>query len=327
MDKIEAKVKEMKGKSFKCGPPDKASQQYRQWVEEFYKDSIADAHRHLITFTEHLREYHIALTINKSTTMKNAKKRLQNYFDSLDEEKFLPIDRKLKNLFHCAMKMLDKAVQEQGEPENPFLIELKKLLLQYMKPQQRREDEDQSRQMGTDNSKNACDQDEKRGDEDSDSHKSGVTAGNDNKTNEESQEKNGNGMILENEDSRNGEESDGSENGNTVPMKRGLAARNADATEADVRKDEVENGKPGPAKDEASKQESQPSAEKMQDDKPSDDGRNGGQKEWKGPKGILFTRTRESTLALEDWIKETEELKAVLRPEALVGSGDGNSKF
>ena len=77
MDKIENKVKEIKGKSFRCGPPDKASQQYRQWVEEFYKDSIADAERYLITFTEHLREYHIALIINKSTTMKNAKKRLQ----------------------------------------------------------------------------------------------------------------------------------------------------------------------------------------------------------------------------------------------------------
>ena len=48
--------------------------------------------------------------------------------------------------------------------------------------------------------------------------------------------------------------------------------------------------------------------------------------EWEGPKGILFTRTRESTEALLDWIKETEELKAVLRPVLLVGSGDGKSK-
>ena len=204
------------------------------------------------------------------------------------------------------MKMLDTFVEEHGEPKNPFLMELKKLLLQYMEPQQRREDENQSRQMGN-ISKKACDQDEERGDENSDSRRSGVTAGNDRKTNEESEEKNGKeGMILENE-------------------KRGLAARNADAIEAAVGKDEVENGKSGPAKD-SSKQESQASAEKLQDDKPSDD-RNGGQKEWNGPKGILFTRTRESTSALEDWIKETEELNAVLRPEALVSSGDGNSKF
>ena len=47
--------------------------------------------------------------------------------------------------------------------------------------------------------------------------------------------------------------------------------------------------------------------------------------EWKGPKGILFTSTRDSTEALLDWIKETEELNAVLRPETLVGNSKNAS--
>ena len=344
MNRIEARVKGIKGKLLKSVPPEeKASQQYRQWVEEFYKDSVADAHRFLITYAEQLREYHIALTINKSTTMKNAKKRLQTYFDSLDKEKFLPEDEKLKNLFHRAMNMLDKFVEEHGEPENPFLMKLKELLLQHykdVKPQQR-DKEDQSSSGVENGTEQECD-DEGSGGERSEvrdnndhSEESGTKESNsqkDDKANDENQEENGKeGTILQKEDytTCNGEESGGNENGSKDSIKEDLAASNIDTIEAAARKDDEEKGVSAPAKEkchEEPSQEAETSAENMQDDKSSDES-NGAQKEWKGPKGILFTRTRESTSALEDWIKETEELKAVLRPEALVGSGDGNSKF
>ena len=77
MEKIENRLKTMSGKSFKAGPPDKGGQQYRQWVEELYKDAVAVGDRYLVTYTEHLREYHISLTLNSNTRMKNARKYLQ----------------------------------------------------------------------------------------------------------------------------------------------------------------------------------------------------------------------------------------------------------
>ncbi|EDO47177.1 predicted protein, partial [Nematostella vectensis] len=40
-------------------------------------------------------------------------------------------------------------------------------------------------------------------------------------------------------------------------------------------------------------------------------------------KGILFSKTRESTIALEKWIKETPELSQELMPLRLVGNSDG----
>ncbi|XP_078348477.1 ATP-dependent RNA helicase DHX58-like [Oculina patagonica] len=222
MDKIEALIKRVKGESHNAGPTDKAGQHYRQWVEVLYKDSIEEGDRFLVTFAEQLREYHVALAINASTTMKNAKNRLQRYFDSLNEDKFLPIDKKLKDLFQCAMKMLEKHVKENGEPENPLLMHLKEMLLNNykdVKPQQEK-------------------------DRDGDTSK-------DDGANEVSQQEDGTGKKnLEN------------------------------------KKDTMTSN---------------------------------------GPKGILFTRTRESTEALLDWIKESKELNDVLRPEKLVGSGDVNS--
>jgi ERCC4-related helicase len=43
-------------------------------------------------------------------------------------------------------------------------------------------------------------------------------------------------------------------------------------------------------------------------------------------KGILFTRTRDSTVGLQGWIDDTKELQEILRPKALVGAGDGEGK-
>ena len=42
-------------------------------------------------------------------------------------------------------------------------------------------------------------------------------------------------------------------------------------------------------------------------------------------KGILFSTTRESTVALESWIQECEELKCILTPKRLVGTADGKN--
>ena len=318
MTKIETLIKRVKGKSFKAGPQDKAGQQYRQWVEELYKDSVADGERFLVTYAEHLREYHVALTINASTTMKNAKKRLERYFDSLDEEKFLPIDEQLRSLFQCAMKILEKFVEENGEPENPLLKQLEELILKNYKDLDPRQVKDRDGKLS----------DEKDG------------AG----AKEAGQDENGiKKKILEDEkDAKSGKEversggkdsddqnGDGSEDGTS----KGLAGDikcNGDATVMGNGTDEVEKAETE-VKEEHKKDTDQDedkasnSEDTIQGDK-SSDGRNTGQIEWKGPKGILFTRTRESTEALLDWIKETKELDAVLRPEPLVGSGDGNSK-
>jgi ERCC4-related helicase len=39
-------------------------------------------------------------------------------------------------------------------------------------------------------------------------------------------------------------------------------------------------------------------------------------------KGILFTRTRDYADALKRWMEETAELKKILKPEVLLGSGE-----
>ena len=39
-------------------------------------------------------------------------------------------------------------------------------------------------------------------------------------------------------------------------------------------------------------------------------------------KGILFTRTRDYADALKRWMEETLELKKILKPEVLLGSGE-----
>ena len=316
MDKIEALIKRAKGNSFRAGPQDKAGQQYRQWVEVLYKDSIAEGDRFLVTYAEHLREYHVALTINASTTMKNAKKRLKRYFDSLDETKFLPIDEKLKKLFQCAMEILDKFVEEHGEPENPLLMHLKELILKNYKDLEPQEKKDSNGKLSEERDDGANETEQKE---------NGI---------EETILENGEDATSGKQEERSGSKDSDDQNGDgsVVGTSKGEAGdiiSNVDASVMGNGTDEVEKSETEVTQEH--KKETDQDEVKGSDsgDIPEDkssDGRNGGQKEWKGPKGILFTRTRESTEALLDWIKETKELNAVLRPEKLVGSGDGNSK-
>lgn len=317
MDKIEALIKRAKGKSFKAGPQDKAGQQYRQWVEELYKDSIADGDRFLVTYAEHLREYHVALTINASTTMKNAKNRLKRYFDSLDEKKFLAIDEKLKKLYQCAMEILDKSVEEHGEPENPLLMHLKELILKNYKDLEPQQKKDSSGKLSEEKDDGANEAEQKE-----------------NGT-EETILENGKDATSSKQEQRSGSKDSDDQSGDdpVVGASKGQAGDitcNGDASVLANGTDEVEKG--GTEVKEEHEKEADQDEDKVSnsgDMTPEDrsaDCKNSGQKEWKGPKGILFTRTRESTEALLDWIKETKELDAVLRPEKLVGSGDGNSK-
>lgn len=372
MTKIETKVKGIKGKLLKSVPPDeKGSQQYRQWVEGFYKDSVTDVDRILITLAEHLREYHIALTINKSTTMKNARKCLKKYFDSLDREKFLPVDEKLTNLYQTAMNMLDKHVKEHGEPTNPLLMKLKGLLLQHYKDVRppKMEKEDKTGANGLENGianerndKGSAAERSKVGDDGDKKGKMRRTSSNSQKdveTSDGSQKENRNeGTSLDDiahdggesggnsyEDSKDigtvGATNDGSQKenrnegtslddvaldgeesgGNSYEDSKDIG--NVGATDDEYEEKEDESGIAEENNHEKPSQEANKSEENFQDEKSSNKS-SVEQKEWKGPKGIVFTRTRESTVALDDWIKEDEELKAVLRPKALVGSGDGN---
>ena len=353
MDKVEAQVKRLKGKSFKVGPPDKAGQQYRQWVEELYKDSVADGDRYLVTFTEHLREYHVALTLNTYTRMKNARKYLDKYFDQLDTEKFTETDKNLLKLFKKAMEALETYIKKDGEPQNPRLMKLKELLLENYendKPQQGKEDQCNKKEDGEGDGKDEC----------KDDQSPGVTDHMDEKTMKSTKDASEKGCKdakedVENEENHLGNEDDasltaeesavkcGSEDSNQkAPLEKmekcapedagsehGLQKRDdlgdsdASQTVQDAGESEYDNSN----KSKAKKDEDAKTKEDSSGEDNSSDEKSAYHPEWVGPKGILFTRTRESTDALLDWIKETEELNAVLRPEPLVGSGDGNSKY
>ena len=352
MDKVEAQVKRLKGKSFKAGPPDKAGQQYRQWVEELYKDSVADGDRYLVTFTEHLREYHVALTLNTYTRMKNARKYLDKYFKALDTKKFTETDKNLLKLFNKAMEALETYIKKDGEPQNPRLMKLKELLLENYendKPKQGKEDQCNKKEDGDGEGKDEC----------KDDSSPEVTDRMDEKTmkgTKDVSEKECDDAKedVENEESKLGNEEDatltakesavkcGSEDSNqkaslekmeecspedassehSLQKRDDLGNSDASQTVQDAGESEYDNSNKSEAKkvDDAKTKE-----DSSGEDNPSDE-KSAYHPEWEGPKGILFTRTRESTDALLDWIKETEELNAVLRPEPLVGSGDGNSK-
>ena len=358
MDKIEGQVKRIKGKSFKAGPPDKAGQQYRQWVEGLYKDSVAGGDRYLITFTEHLREYHVALTLNTNTRMKNARKYLDKYFKALNTKKFTETDKRLLELYKKAMEALEIHIKKDGEPQNPRLMKLKELLLENyenIKPQQGKEDQSNKKQDGEENGVEGAGKDDCAGDQ-----SLGVTDRKDEKTLKASKDASEEQSDDAKEDGENEENNLGSDEDATLTAEKSTVTEggsedsnqhfslekmektsqeeskdehnqlkrddlgNSDASQTvrDAGGSEYDSSNKFEAKkDEDAETKEDPSGE----DKPSDE-KSAYHPEWEGPKGILFTRTRESTDALLDWIKETEELNAVLRPEPLVGSGDGNSK-
>ena len=360
MVQIEGRLKKMRGKSFKAGPPDKGSQQYRQWVEEFYKDAVAAGDRYLVTYTEHLREYHISLTLNSNTRMKNARSYLQKYFRSLDREKFTDIDEILEKLFYKAMEALDKFIEKNGgEPENPKLTRLKDLLLenykefqnsdngQHNQTNESREGDATSRESANENGQEKVGSKESAMNGDVEASKMSddkvteatkSTGEVDRKTpgreeNARKDEEKRENMSLKTEQSAtntterssphtaaNQEEESGSE----------ILCVNATNT-AEGSSSEVLSDSPDESNSEAlddlklDVSESSSSDTANEDDK-SEQTKSRHHPEWEGPKGILFTITRESTEALLDWIKETEELNKVLRPVLLVGSGDGKSK-
>ena len=391
MDQIEARIKRMERPSYKVGPSNKADQQYRQWIEELYKDSVADGDRFLVTYTEQLREYHVALTLNMNTRMKNARKYLQKYFDSLDREKFTDIDKWLEKLFKKAMEALDKYIQQHGEPDNPLLSKLKELLLQNYEDTETKSSEEQSNQMegaGDDESG-----DEEKGSGDKAGNRAPEANDSSNELHQENDRKEeGSLKDWKTETSRESPESNGGpKKGNTDTSRKGelqaFVINGEDGKEGDKIKndEEAENAleshvkdenaectknlplEEAPPKDDSSDFDlvetdvvgndnanqsvegtdvmenvadfSEPVAKEtdlseamgaLEDTAAGEETsgeRNAHCKEWEGPKGILFTRTRESTEALLDWIKDTEELKDVLRPERLVGSGDDNSKY
>ena len=333
MDKIEAQVKRIKGKSFKAGPPDKAGQQYRQWVEELYKDSVAGGDRYLITFTEHLREYHVALTLNTNTRMKNARKYLDKYFKALNTKKFTETDKRLLQLYNKAMEALEIHVEKNGEPQNPRLMKLKELLLENyknIKPQQGKEDQSNKKQDCEENGVEGEDKDDCTGDQ-----SPGVTDRKDEKSLKGSKDASEEERDDAKEDGENEENNLGSDEDATLTAEESTVKGGSEDSNQHLSLEKMEETSQEDSNDEhnhasqtvrdAGGSDAKTKEDPSGEDKPSDE-KSAYHPEWEGPKGILFTRTRESTDALLDWIKETEELNAVLRPEQLVGSGDGNSK-
>ena len=109
-------------------PRDRGSQAYRQWVEELYKTAVLEADRYMVTYVEQLRVYHVALDINSTLRMKDAMKSLEKHFGNLDEQKFTAVDRKLREHYNRAKRTLEEHIRENGEPENPNLKQLEKLI-------------------------------------------------------------------------------------------------------------------------------------------------------------------------------------------------------
>ncbi|XP_067017165.1 ATP-dependent RNA helicase DHX58-like isoform X3 [Acropora muricata] len=349
MKNIEAQINKFKGKSGKDAPSDKAGQQYRQWVEEVYKDSVAGGDRYMVTYAEHLREYHIALTLNSNTRMKNAREYLTKYFEALDTEKFTETDKNLKKLFFKAMAILDKHIEKDGEPENPRLLKLQELLLDNYKDVERQQDnKDESgkkevdggsetegrRDLVEENNKSCAQEQEVENEK----------VKNDAEKKEEDRERENEAcatVLAEDTEKLNGEvskENPSLEKTEELPPEAARsdhASTKPDDNQNILGESELEDSSANEKsevkseKDDAMpEQESQNNARSTSSEGTENDegsSENGAHHpEWDGAKGILFTRTRESTIALFDWINETEELSKVLRPELLVGSGDGN---
>ena len=317
MGRIEGRLAKFKGKSFKAGPSEKGGQQYRQWIEEFHKDSVACGDRYLVTYTEHLREYHVALTLNTNTRMKDARRRLQEYFDSLDRKKFTKIDVELEQLFHKAMQALDKFIKENGEePENPQLKKLKELLLQnYEELQQSRKDQpNKAKNCKENNDGNEGDEisEDSASDNSPEKAASKTADGKGTENTQEKDDKKGWKLAQEKRQQDNNKDRNSPESASNDHDSVEKASGKKGSEAMDDRKED---------------RDSSLSDLRTQEDCKPDERNAQHHPEWEGPKGILFTSTRESTEALLEWIKETEELNAVLRPETLVGSGDGNSKY
>lgn len=68
-------------------PAERSGQQYRQWCESLLNVAEKLRNRDAVTYAEQLRVYHVALTINEATRMKDALLYLSRYFDRLDEGK------------------------------------------------------------------------------------------------------------------------------------------------------------------------------------------------------------------------------------------------
>ncbi|XP_073244354.1 ATP-dependent RNA helicase DHX58-like isoform X4 [Porites lutea] len=356
MEKIENQLKRMSGKSFKAGPPDKGGQQYRQWVEELYKDAVAVGDRYLVTYTEHLREYHISLTLNSNTRMKNARKYLQKYFDSLDREKFTEADENLEKLFHKAMEMLDKFIQKNGEPENPQLMKLKELLLgKYKEPQQgdngqqtkanQNKKEDGTRRNSANENcleregntmdaingdvelskladENATERAYRQGEKEGKGHGHDENAVNGDEMRECSGKEKDEIMERTSPDKVYQDDKVGKSVSEILCVHEQDTAGSSSSCDKTVHSHEESDSEAMGDLDDDMAESSSSDTANEEDKAKKTKARH--HPEWEGPKGILFTRTRESTEALLDWIKETEELKAVLRPVLLVGSGDGN---
>ena len=358
MVQIEGRLKKLRGKSFKAGPPDKGGQQYRQWVEEFYKDAVAVGDRYLVTYTEHLREYHISLTLNSNTRMKNARSYLQKYFRSLDREKFTVIDENLEKLFYKAMEALHKFIEKNDEPENPKLTKLKELLLENYQESQHsdngqhktnesREGDGTSQGSASENGQEKVgskegamngDVEASKMSDDKVTEATESTGEVDRKTpgqeeNAREDEDKRENISLKTEQSAtdtiersspdtaaNHEEESGSE------ILCVNAANTAEGFSLEVLSDSPDESNSEVLDDLKDDVTEGSSSDTANEDDKAEQTKSRHHPEWEGPKGILFTRTRESTEALMEWIKETEELNKVLRPVLLVGSGDGKSK-
>ena len=260
MSKLEEVVKRNQGEMYLAAPPGRSGQQYRQWVETLDKTATLEANRILLTLSEQLREYHIALEINNSTRMQDAVKRLDNYFGYLDDTKMIQTDIKLRNLYKKARTYLEKEKEKRnGFPENPKLKLLRELIL---------DNYPNDSKMNSEGTEGECAKENGAG-----------------KTGDDTSEKN--------EEEETGEE---------------------------TFEEEAEDG-PGSDNEGEEKEESQEEGGEA-----DGQGKGGEQPEQHVAKGIVFTRTRESTDALLNWIRDSPELHGILKPEVLVGSGDARSK-
>ena len=106
---------------------DRVQQPYRNWIESAC--GVAFGNLYLTTYLEHLRQYHITLTIAEVSNMNGSLKYLERYFEQIDERNTNKALRETKKTFEKMREEIMDYVKENGEPLNPKLKKVRELLL------------------------------------------------------------------------------------------------------------------------------------------------------------------------------------------------------
>ncbi|XP_031562998.1 interferon-induced helicase C domain-containing protein 1-like isoform X2 [Actinia tenebrosa] len=122
MEKIEVFIKETPPQAM-----DRQVEGYRQWIKLLEKKGEGNQ----LACASQLRCYHEALLINSKVRIEDAILYLDEYINDLDKSKFTETEYWLQELYLETKERIKKHIKEAGRPENPLLIALQKMLLDF----------------------------------------------------------------------------------------------------------------------------------------------------------------------------------------------------